>query len=273
MTLVILTITSAAAMKVIDLTYPLDEFSIAWPTFPPYKFTVLNRGQTRAGFWLETNSFDTPEHKGTHVDAPAHFHKNGWRTHQIPPSRLAGPAVVVDVSAKANVDPDYLLSISDLQEWEMNYGRIPDSAVILMNSGWAYRYPDPYWVFNTNDTADTRTFHFPGIDPDAVAWLANRRDVIAMGVDTPSVDRGQAANFPTHQQIGRYSMLGIENLRNVGRLPPLGATLVIGVVNVEDGSGGPARILALIDDKCECATNLVNSASHGPPYSRRTHWD
>ena len=64
---------------------------------------------------FEINTFDTPEHQGTHVDAPAHFHEYGWRTHQIPPASLVGPAVVVDIRAKVQNDPDYLFSIKDVQ--------------------------------------------------------------------------------------------------------------------------------------------------------------
>ena len=64
---------------------------------------------------FEINAFDTPEHQGTHLDAPAHFHEYGGRTHQLPPSSLAGPAVVVDIRAKVANDPDYLFSIKDVQ--------------------------------------------------------------------------------------------------------------------------------------------------------------
>ena len=61
----------------------------------------------------ESNSFFTPEHGGTHVDAPAHFHENSWRVEQIPASHLVGPAVVVDVKSKAAADPDYLLTVAN----------------------------------------------------------------------------------------------------------------------------------------------------------------
>lgn len=151
-----------------------------------------------------------------------------------------------------------------LQEWEANHGRLPDNCIIMMNSGWSRRYPDARKVFNSNDTRDPAGFHFPGIDPDLVVWLASYRDVIAMAVDTPSVDRGQAPNFPTHQMLGRYSILGVENVRNMGRLPPTGATVVLGVIKLQDGSGGPVRVLALIDESCECAKKLTKIAEASP---------
>lgn len=147
----------------------------------------------------------------------------------------------------------------------MKYGRIPDNAIVMMNSGWSKRYPDPVQVFNSNNTRDPSTFHFPGIDPELVQWLASYRDVVAMAVDVPSVDHGQSRLFKTHQTLGRFSILGVENVHNMGRLPPRGAIVVLGVIKLQDGSGGPARVLGLIDDRCECAN--TRPASHSPPAS------
>ena len=49
-----------------------------------------------------------------------------------------------------------------MQEWEEEYGRIPDAAVVLMHTGWGSRYPDPQKVFNTVHPEDPNTYHFPG---------------------------------------------------------------------------------------------------------------
>ena len=49
-----------------------------------------------------------------------------------------------------------------LQDWEAQNGKIPASAVILMNSGWGSRYPNKKRVFNTEDERNTSSFHFPG---------------------------------------------------------------------------------------------------------------
>ncbi|PVD24886.1 hypothetical protein C0Q70_15376 [Pomacea canaliculata] len=237
----------SAGLEVIDMTLVLAKDTINWPGSPPFNFTILKRGYQTPGFWYEINYFGTAEHAGTHVDAPAHFSQSGWRVHQIPPSSLAGPAVVVDVADKATKDADYRLTIEDLQSWEDSHGRIPNKAVVVMYSGWGARYPSPSRVYNTNNPLDASTFHFPGIHPAAAAWLASQRHVIAVGVDTPSTDYGQSTKYETHVVLGNNNVLGLENLQNVDQLPARGATIAIGLVNLKDGSGGPARILAIID--------------------------
>ncbi|XP_076447438.1 isatin hydrolase-like [Babylonia areolata] len=237
-----------AVVEVVDLTYDFSPASIYWPGNPAITFTIQSRGNQSAGYWYESNSFSTPEHAGTHVDSPAHFYEGSWRVEEIPASHLVGPAVVVDVQAKAAQDPDYLMSVQDLEDWEEVHGQIPPMSVVMMNSGWGRRYPNVTEVFGSAHPTDPTTFHFPGIHPDAATFLATRRRVIAAGVDTPSVDFGQSKTFPTHVILGRNNVLGLENLANVERLPARGATVVVGLVKLVDGSGGPARILALAGD-------------------------
>ncbi|KAK7496655.1 hypothetical protein BaRGS_00012062, partial [Batillaria attramentaria] len=64
---------------------------------------------------LEYNKFNMGEHRGTHADSPAHFAEGHWRSHEIPPSRLVGPGVVVDVSAKVRDNPLYKMTMEDVQ--------------------------------------------------------------------------------------------------------------------------------------------------------------
>lgn len=135
-----------------------------------------------------------------------------------------------------------------VQAWEEKHGTIPAKSVVIMNSGWGSRYPNASKVFNTATPTDPFTFHFPGIHPDAAAFLVTQRDIIVVGVDTPSTDYGQSVTFGTHVILGRHNALGLENLANLDQLPSVGATLVIGLVKLRGGSGGPARILGIVGD-------------------------
>ncbi|KAK7496641.1 hypothetical protein BaRGS_00012048 [Batillaria attramentaria] len=239
---------SFAAVTVIDLTHDLSEDSVFWPGAPPFNFTILNREQ-RDGFWYEFNYVGTSEHGSTHADAPAHFAKGQWRVHEIPASNLVGPAVMIDVSQKAKSDPDYRLSVDDIQKWEATHGRIPDRAVVLAYFGIDKLYPNPFLVFGTRTPSDPTTFHFPSIHPEAATFLTGQRSVIAVGVDGPSTDYGQSTTFDTHVILGKHNVLGLEGVNNIAKLPPRGATVVIGLIKTKDGSGGPARILGIIDDR------------------------
>lgn len=196
-------------------------------------------------FRFELNSFTTADHGGTHLDAPAHYSKGGWRTHQVPIDNLIGPGVIIDVREKASADPDYRVTIQDLIEWEDEYGRIPEGAVVIMNSDWDKYYPNAEQTFGTATPNDSATFHFPGFHEDAADWLARYRDINVLGVDTPSTDYGQSANFLVHQTIAKAGICGLENVAYVNRLPPKGSTIFVGVMKLFDGSGGPARTIAV----------------------------
>ena len=54
------------------------------------------------------------EHQGTHIDAPSHFGKGRQSMEQIPPEKLMGPGVVIDVKDKVKVNPDYAVSVDDI---------------------------------------------------------------------------------------------------------------------------------------------------------------
>ncbi|XP_059156914.1 isatin hydrolase-like [Physella acuta] len=235
--------------EVVDLSHVLGPDSIFFPVFNlPFNLTVLERGQTADGYWFEYNKFDTLEHMGTHLDAPAHVHKGGWRVHEIPVSRLVGPGVVIDVRQQVKNNPDYRVTVADLQRYERRYGRIPDGAAVFMWSGWDVRYPDPQTVFNTPTPNDISTYHFPGFHLDAVNWLIKSRTIYMLGVDTPSIDFGQSRVFEVHQAFTAARILGLENVNNLGRLPASGATVVAAPVKLQDGSGVPIRILGLVPE-------------------------
>ena len=135
-----------------------------------------------------------------------------------------------------------------LQQWEWTYGRIPDKAIVLMNSGWGSRWPDPRKVFNTDDPTDRTTFSFPSIQTKAAEFLVTRRHVIAIGVDSPAVEEPGTSTFPIHQLLAKNDALAVEFLANVQYLPPSGALVVIGMLKLRNGTGPPARVIGLVDD-------------------------
>ncbi|KAK7496649.1 hypothetical protein BaRGS_00012056 [Batillaria attramentaria] len=261
MAVCVVTSLGAPAMTVVDLTHQLGKDSLFWPGQPPFNFTILHRGYYQVWkTWFENNHLAVAEHGGTHIDAPAHFAEGHWRTHEIPASHLVGPGVIVDVTDKVKDNSDYAVTVGDLKAWEDQYGRIPDGAVVLMKSGWSKRYPDAKRMFGTETPEDDTTYHFPGFDEDAARWLAEERSVVAVGADTPTPDPGiKSHSFPVHQVLLPKDVVLLEFVANVESLPPSGATIVIGVVNLRDGSGGPARIMGLIGpdaDTSGCAAGL-----------------
>nr|KAG5705600.1 hypothetical protein BaRGS_034798 [Batillaria attramentaria] len=223
-------------LEVIDLTYDVGDDSIYWPIYPPVSFNILQRGiNNNNGLYMEYNTFGMAEHTGTHSDAPAHFIQGGWRAHRVPPSRLVGQGVVVDVSAKVKDNHTYKLTVEDLLDWEARYGQIPKNSVVFVHTGWGERYPNKTLVFNSatgNDT-DPSTFRFPSMEGDAASFLANNRTLLAVGVDVPGPDLNVDPH-PAHVALLSKRVLILENVANIDRLPTKGATIVIGMIKLYD---------------------------------------
>ena len=238
---------SFANSTLIDLTHPYDQDTVYWPTSPGrFELKTLHKGPTDGGYWYEANSFCTPEHGGTHLDAPVHFARGKWSVGEVPVERLIGPAAVIDVRAKAARDADYRLTLEDVERFEAKHGRIPDGAVVVLDTGYAARWPNRLRYLGDDTPGDASKLRFPSFGADAVRWLIAERKIDAIGVDTASIDPGSSKDFPVHRVAGAANVVGLENLTNVDQLPPLGAWIVALPMKIAGGSGAPLRAVALV---------------------------
>ncbi|MGI9246682.1 MAG: cyclase family protein, partial [Steroidobacteraceae bacterium] len=205
---VLLVLTGCASRPVlrdvewIDLTHSFDESTLYWPNNARgFEHVTDTAGDTPGGYYYSSYSLCTPEHGGTHLDAPVHFARDRQTVDAIPLANLTGEAVVVDVSVRALADRDYRVGIADLTAWEASHGRIPDRAIVLLRTGYGAFYPDRARYFGTErrGVEAVAELHFPGLDPAAAQWLLDARDVKAVGLDTPSLDYGQSKDFRTHR--------------------------------------------------------------------------
>ncbi|WP_306205863.1 cyclase family protein [Actinoplanes sp. RD1] len=222
-----------------DLTYPV---SPAFPAFAPGE-EARRRTYTTIeddGYYMQ--EWVLVEHTGTHVDAPGHFTPGGRLSTQLRLDELITPAVVVDIAGKAAHDPDAEVTVGDLKDHERRYGRIPRDAAVLMHSGWGARSGSPA-AYRGTDAAGV--LHFPGFSADACEWLLAERRIRSLGVDTLSIDPGRSEDFPVHLTLTGADRYGLENLANLAGLPPRGATVVVGLLPFEQGSGGQARVFAV----------------------------
>jgi kynurenine formamidase len=227
---------------VIDLTHGLNDHSPNWEGTEksPYQATELGNIH-RDGYYSRV--FTTQEHYGTHLDAPAHFAAGMWTIDKIPAERLVRPLVVLDVRRQAASNPDYEVSVKDVAEWEDAHGQIPGGAVVMAYTGWDARWHSQKEF--RNEQADHLT-HYPGFSLEAAKFLVKTRDVVGLGIDTMSVDKGATTDFPVHLFTSRESVYHLENVANLALVPPSGATVVVAPIKLENGSGGPARVLALV---------------------------
>src|ERR1043165_9102003 len=125
------------AGKWIDLTHEFSAETLYWPTAEKFTLESEFHGRAPKGYFYAANRYRASEHGGTHIDAPIHFAEGHKTVDQLPLEQLIGPAVVVDVTTKAQKDADYLISVADLQAWEAKHGEIPKGAILLLNTGFA----------------------------------------------------------------------------------------------------------------------------------------
>lgn len=233
--------------RIIDLTHPFDERTIYWPTAPSsFQLTRLSYGKTEAGYFYAANVFCTPEHGGTHLDAPIHFSESGLTVDQIPVRQLIGPGIVIDVSQRAAADPDYRLSVQDVKLWEAKHGTIQEGAIVLLRTGWGKWWGDRKRYLGDDTPGDASRLHFPSYGKDAAEFLVKVRRVAILGVDTASIDYGPSRDFIVHQIANGANVPALENIANLEALPEIGAWIIALPMKIANGSGGPLRIVGLI---------------------------
>jgi len=239
-----------ASSKVVDLSHPYDADTIFWPTEDGFKLEKEQDGINDKGFYYASNKFTTAEHGGTHIDAPRHFAQGHETVDQIPLDRLMGPAILVDVSAKCQQNPDYLILPEDLQQWERDNGAIPAGSIVIFKTGYAKKWPDRKSYLGTDERGAQAVakLHFPGISPEAARWISDNRQIKAVGLDTASIDYGQSTMFETHRILFAKDIPAFENLGDLDGLPAKGFNIIALPMKIRGGSGGPLRVVAILKE-------------------------
>lgn len=186
-------------------------------------------------------NYTVNEHTGTHIDAPLHFSADGLSVDEIEVSNLVAPLCVIDIAARAEGNADAQVTPDDIKAWIAANGDIPAHTCVAMHSGWASKVAsEDYRGF------DGKAQHYPGFHLEATKMLLEETTAASIAVDTLSLDHGISADFASHYAWLPTGRFGIENLANLDKVPAAGATLVIGAPKHKGGTGGPARIFALI---------------------------
>jgi kynurenine formamidase len=228
------------AGKLVDLTHLLGD---GIPDFhgDPHAFKYRT-AFTIAKDGCADGSYETPEHLGTHIDAPCHFSEGGASIDQLPASRLIVPCVVIDARQEVAADPDYCLTMEKIQTFEKD-GQIPPNSAVLLLTGWSDRWSKP----DTYRNADAKgTMHFPGFGGEAADLLVNDRHVAYLGIDTLSLDPGNSTKYPVHNKALSRGLYLIENLDSLAKLPARGAMLVCAPLRIKNGTGSQSRVFAIL---------------------------
>jgi kynurenine formamidase len=228
--------------RVVDLTYAISDKLVPWPTDKRWFDAEPHATFERDGYF--TRSFWMLEHYGTHLDAPIHFPPGTIPVDKIPVKQLFGAGAVIDVREESDKNADYLLTVERVEEWENQHGRIPAGSIVLLRTGWASRWPDAGKYRNQDAKGK---MHFPGFSAEAVNALLQRK-VNGLGCDTLSVDYGASEDFAVHHLALGAGLFNLENLADLKDLPEAGAFVIVAPIKLEGGSGGPARVFALLTE-------------------------
>lgn len=242
---------AAGRLRVVDLTWPLNDTSPYWPgaNYQPFALKTI---ATLEKDGVLSKSIFTPEHLGTHLDAPNHFERDQPAVDQLTPRELFGPGVVIDVAPQAEANPDHRLTVAELEAWEATHGTIPRGAIVLLRTGWG-RHWSNFTRYRNQDAMGR--MHFPGYSAEAARWLLKEREVRGVGIDTLSIDHGPSKDFVVHHLINGAGRFGLENVARLEQLPARGFHLIVAPIKVEGGSGGPTRIFAILDPGVEPPAN------------------
>jgi kynurenine formamidase len=245
---------AAGSVRIVDLTAPLTdstpvlELPEQFGQTARFELAEISAYDDRGPAWY-WNNFRTGEHTGTHFDAPNHWvtGRDHGDVASVPAERLIGPAAVLDFSAEAAADPDFLVEVDHIKAWEAEHGALPSGGWLLLRTGWDARSGSQQDFLN----ADQDGPHTPGLSPECARWVARESAVIGLGVETAGTDAGAAAGFepafPCHSLLLGAGKYGLTQLQNLAELPPQGAVLFTGPLRIAGGSGSPARVLALVD--------------------------
>jgi kynurenine formamidase len=231
----------------VDLTHSYNDQTIYWPTAPT-TFTRTREawGETPGGYFYSSFSFCTPEHGGTHLDAPLHFAANARSTAEIPLEQLVAPAVVLDIQPQAKQDRNYRVTRADVEAFERANGRIAAGTIVLVRTGWSAFWPNRREYLGDDRKGTEARLSFPGIGEDAARLLVEERRVAMLGIDTASIDYGPSTDFIAHRIGAARGVPNLENLTNLEKLPARGAIVLALPMKIDGGSGGPVRVVALV---------------------------
>jgi len=227
----------------IDLSHSFGPGTPLYDGFPPTRFIGIP--ELRA-LGVQSHYYSFPGQCGTHIDPPGHLVDGLTTLDEIPPGDLIAPLAVVDLHREATDDPDLELRVDHLERWESTHGRIPGGAFVAARTDWSKRWPDDAALQGRDARGVT---HWPGWSVDAVRFLAEDRDVVAIGHETLGTDGGvrtSQGRFDAQRLWHSHGKYQVEMLKDLDLVPPCGAVVFCGAPKPIRGSGFPVRVLAVL---------------------------
>lgn len=248
---------AGGSVQVVDLTQTLTPETPVIQLPPPFANTPglkqheISNFDDKGPAWY-WNWMEIGEHVGTHFDAPCHWitAKDKACVDDLEGKDFIGPAVVIDVTDAVKENPDFVATRQTILDWESRHGRIPARAWVILRTGWGSRADDPKAFFNVGEDGAP---HYPGFGKESAGFLTTERDVLGVGTEAIGTDAAVGAQadpaFPNHAIMHGAGRFGLTQLANVEKLPPTGAVIIAAPLKLQNGSGSPVRVIALVPDQ------------------------
>lgn len=174
-------------MKIFDISWPISTATTGYKDRHIVKFEEIS---TFAKNGVRDSTMHLSSHTGTHVDAPAHFLKDGLTIDQIQLDRLVGDAVVIDLMHVVDgITRDDLVS-KNIQKGD----------IVLLKT-----------VNSLTPATGKFTPHFVYLEASGAQYLAEI-GVKAVGIDYLGIERSQSDHL-THTTLMHADVVIIEGLR------------------------------------------------------------
>jgi arylformamidase len=220
----------AIRMKIVDLSLPIEEGMMTFPTHwhPVVEVTILGRHGIEG---RETRKVVFGTHTGTHADAARHFVPNGGTIDQIPLDTLIGPAIIADFTGCRALQE---IDVVDLKE--KLKGKVP--ARLILRTGWSEHFGEMKFYAE-----------YPFLSEKAAQWLVDQ-GVRLIAMDTPSPDnpahsRGTAKDSPNHKVFLGAGVVLVEYVTNLKAISSSEVELIVLPLKLKGADGCPVRCVAI----------------------------
>lgn len=221
--------------KVIDLTHSLSPDIPTWTGDCGFRQQCVMDHVSEAQYSFRAHQVNMHEGIGTHLDAPLHINPDAKDVASLELYDLIAPAIVIDVSAKANAQ--YRMGIEDIHAFENQHGAIAPGSFVIIFTGWS-----KYWTTPNQYRNDLK---FPSIDNATAELLVHKRHIVGLGIDTLSPDCPIHNEFPVHNTVLGANKYIVENIANAHLLPPVGSYIFALPIKIQGGAEAPMRLIGL----------------------------
>jgi arylformamidase len=197
-----------------DISPPVDEQAAVFPGDTTYAQRLhFSLGPDCP---VNVSAITLSPHTGAHADAPMHYAAQGQAVGALDLHPYLGPCRVIQC---LEVGP-----LVQIQHIAHALDNLPPRVLIqtsrLSRQDWA---------------------SFTALAPETIAFLATK-NVVLVGIDTPSVDPASSQDLPSHHQLLRHQMRVLENLVLDG-VPPGDYELIALPLKLMNADASPVRAI------------------------------